>query len=37
MKEKCSECDIPVSYCDGLTRYKCGKKKDVEEFCILED
>jgi hypothetical protein len=36
--EKCEECNIPVSYCDGMTRYKCGKKKgDVGKFCKYND
>ncbi len=34
--EKCAECSIPISYCDGLTRYKCGKEReDIERYCIL--
>ena len=26
--EKCEKCTMPVSYCDGTTRYKCGSRKD---------
>jgi hypothetical protein len=32
--EKCENCSIPVSYCDGTTRYKCGtRQKDVAGLC----
>jgi len=34
--EKCEKCSIPVSMCDGLTRYKCGKKGDVKTHCIMD-
>ena len=34
---KCENCPIPVNYCDGLTRYKCGEEtEEVEKFCIYE-
>lgn len=36
--EKCTQCNMPVSYCDGMTRYKCGEKKDdVVKFCRYND
>jgi hypothetical protein len=36
--EKCAECNMPVSYCDGMTRYKCGEKKgEVEKYCIFDN
>jgi len=35
--KKCEECSIPVSYCDGVTRYKCGsRRKDVKAYCRYE-
>ncbi|MEE8402675.1 MAG: hypothetical protein V3R93_02870 [Candidatus Hydrothermarchaeaceae archaeon] len=34
--EKCAKCNVPISYCDGMTRYKCGEeKKDIEKHCRL--
>ncbi len=31
------KCSIPLSYCDGLTRYRCGKEtKEVEKYCAME-
>lgn len=36
--EKCAECKIPINYCDGMTRYKCGKeRKDLKSYCIFQD
>lgn len=35
--EKCLSCELPLNYCDGLTRYKCGKEtKNVEKYCAME-
>ncbi len=35
--EKCENCPIPISHCDGMTRYKCGtERKDVQGHCIYD-
>lgn len=35
--DRCMKCRIPLSYCDGTTRYKCGKEtKDVKRYCIMD-
>ncbi|GBE54790.1 hypothetical protein BMS3Bbin15_00951 [archaeon BMS3Bbin15] len=34
---KCENCNVPVSHCDGMTRYKCGEeKKEVKKFCVYD-
>ncbi len=36
--DKCARCDIPINYCDGMTRYKCGKDEaDVEKYCRFQE
>lgn len=36
--EKCAKCTVPISYCDGMTRYKCGtERKDVKRYCKYQD
>lgn len=36
--EKCAKCSIPINYCDGMSRYKCGKEeKDIEKHCRFSD
>ncbi len=35
--EKCQNCPIPISYCDGMTRFKCGyERKDVKRYCVYD-
>ncbi len=36
--DKCMKCSIPLNYCDGITRYKCGREmKDIEKYCVMEE
>ncbi|MDP6612893.1 MAG: hypothetical protein QF673_02610 [Candidatus Hydrothermarchaeota archaeon] len=35
--DRCMKCRIPLNYCDGLTRYKCGREtKDVKRYCLMD-
>ncbi len=34
--EKCLKCRLPLNYCDGLTRYKCGREANVKRHCVMD-